>query len=260
MEPLTALALDVNAGSEALGNETFDAAGATFVRNRALPLIYNCNHVSRIAASSPAEIEGLLTRADGEFEGFTHRRFDTDFRTPPEFVARLVLEGYERSDALILLLDGTPAGAAPTHEIRPVATNEDWAAYDALFVLDWLEYRERTRRPADAGVAKQMVAARRIKQPPARFWLAYVAGRPVAYLYSWEGLDGLGQAEDLFTHPDFRHRGIATALIHHCVADCRQKGARAVIIAAEPSDTPKRMYAAMGFRPVAVASHYLKLL
>lgn len=85
-------------------------------------------------------------------------------------------------------------------------------------------------------------------------------GRTAAYLYSWEGLNGLGQVEDLFTHRDFRHRGIATALNHHCLAGCRQNGARAVIIAADPSDTPKQMYPALGFRPVAVASHYLKLL
>ncbi len=33
-----------------------------------------------------------------------------------------------------------------------------------------------------------------------------------------------------------------------------------MIIAANPTDTPKRIYAAMGFRPVAVQSHYTKYL
>lgn len=89
----------------------------------------------RITPSSPGEIERLLTRTDQEFEGFAHRRFDTDFRTPPEFIDRMVLEEYERSDALILLLDSAPAGAAPTHDIRPVVTDEDWAAYYALNML-----------------------------------------------------------------------------------------------------------------------------
>jgi hypothetical protein len=56
------------------------------------------------------------------------------------------------------------------------------------------------------------------------------------------------------------HRGLATALIHPCVADARSKGAGPVVIAADPTDTPKHMYAAMGFRPVAVYSHYLKRL
>ncbi len=70
----------------------------------------------------------------------------------------------------------------------------------------------------------------------------------------------MGQVEDLYTLPKYRKRGIASALIHHCVADARAKGAGPVIIAANPTDTPKHIYAAMGFRPVAVQSHYTKHL
>jgi predicted GNAT family acetyltransferase len=68
----------------------------------------------------------------------------------------------------------------------------------------------------------------------------------------------MGQVEDLFTHPDFRHRGLATALIHHCVADARQQGAGPVMLVADAHDTPKDMYAAMGFRPVAAKREYWK--
>jgi predicted GNAT family acetyltransferase len=62
----------------------------------------------------------------------------------------------------------------------------------------------------------------------------------------------MGQVENLFTHPDDRHRGLATALIVRCVNDCRERGAGPVLIVADPADTPMRMYAAMGFRPVAL--------
>ena len=84
-----------------------------------------------------------------------------------------------------------------------------------------------------------MLAAHEAKQPPVQYWLAYVDGRPRAYFNSWAGIDGVGQVEDLFTHPDFRHRGLATALIHHCVADARSKGAGPVVIVADPTDTPR---------------------
>jgi len=87
-----------------------------------------------------------------------------------------------------------------------------------------------------------------------------VDGRAAAYFNSWAGIDGVGQVEDLFTHPDYRHRGLATALIHRCVADCRAKGAGPVVIVSDPADTPKLMYAAMGFRPVALVSNYMKRL
>ncbi|OGO52256.1 MAG: hypothetical protein A2148_06360 [Chloroflexi bacterium RBG_16_68_14] len=85
-------------------------------------------------------------------------------------------------------------------------------------------------------------------------------GAPRAYCSSWEGIDGVGQVEYLFTHPEYRHRGLATALIHRSVADCRERGAGHVVIVADPADTPKQMYAAMGFRPVAIKRSYWKLM
>ena len=48
------------------------------------------------------------------------------------------------------------------------------------------------------------------------------------------------------------------ALIHRCVADCREQGAGPVVITASASDTPKEIYAAMGFRPSAVKREYGK--
>jgi predicted GNAT family acetyltransferase len=71
------------------------------------------------------------------------------------------------------------------------------------------------------------------------------------------GADGVGQVEDLYVEPEVRHRGLATALIHRAVADCRARGAGPVLIVADASDTPKAMYAAMGFRPLAVERKYL---
>ncbi|HEY5626201.1 MAG TPA: GNAT family N-acetyltransferase, partial [Dehalococcoidia bacterium] len=125
---------------------------------------------------------------------------------------------------------------------------------------DWHEHiAQQKRRPTDE-IARQMFEVKRLKQPPVQYFLAYVKERPVAYFNSWAGIDGVGQVEDLFTLPRFRRRGIARALIHHCVADARAKGAGPVIIAADPKDTPKNIYAAMGFRPVAVQSHYTKHL
>ena len=58
--------------------------------------------------------------------------------------------------------------------------------------------------------------------------------------------------EDLYTHPDHRGRGLARALIHHCVADGRARGADAVLIGAQVDDTPTAIYAAMGFPPTCL--------
>jgi GNAT superfamily N-acetyltransferase len=64
--------------------------------------------------------------------------------------------------------------------------------------------------------------------------------------------------EDLFTLPRYRNRGIARALIHHCVDDARARGAENVLIGARPDDTPKNIYAAMGFEPTCLTRNWLK--
>ena len=94
--------------------------------------------------------------------------------------------------------------------------------------------------------------------PPVRYWLAYTDDGPRAFFTSWTSNDGIGVLDDLFTHPDYRHQGLATALVHHCVADSRARGAGPVALEADPKDTPKRMYAAMGFRPLSLSHEYLK--
>ena len=260
MDDLLRRAIDVNHRLLALGNETFEAAGGVFVRNPALRRVWDANHVARVTARAPGEIDALLARAGEEFAHAAHRRFDVDPFTAPEFVARLAQDGYQANDALVMLLEGELHGDAKRFDIQPVETDADWEAYGALHHLDWNDYTERVGNPDDAAVGDDMLRSRRPKSPPARYWLAWVDGRAVSYLLSWEGTEGVGQVEDLMTHPEYRHRGLATALIHHCVADCRAHGAGPVVIVADPSDTPKQMYEALGFRPLCVKRNYLKRL
>jgi GNAT superfamily N-acetyltransferase len=102
------------------------------------------------------------------------------------------------------------------------------------------------------------VAAKRVKAPDLRFWLARVDDTDAAFFSSWPGPEGVGIVEDLFTRPEFRRRGIATALIAHSVADARERGAGPVAISARVNDSPKYMYAALGFRPSCISRSYLK--
>ena len=65
-----------------LGNERFEAEGAVFIRNRAIPALHDANHVARVTAATPEAIERLLARVEREFAGLPHRRFDVDADTP----------------------------------------------------------------------------------------------------------------------------------------------------------------------------------
>jgi GNAT superfamily N-acetyltransferase len=101
-----------------------------------------------------------------------------------------------------------------------------------------------------------MVRTKRAK-PGLRFWLARVDGTDAGFFSAWPGVEGVGMVEDLFTLPRFRRRGVARALVHRAVQDARARGAREVLIGADPGDTPKAFYARLGFRPACLTWSWL---
>ena len=227
------------------------------MRDRRLPDIWEANRITTVTAASDEAIERVLARAEREYAGFGHRRFDLDFTTPPAFEARLVLEGYRAREFLVMVLEGDWRGRAAAADIRRCAEPSAWAAFDALKRDDWRESARRLGLP-EGRVGGQMVDGHRRRCPPARYWLAWIDGEPRGFLSSWEGPDGVGQVEDLYVHPDVRGRGLAAALIRHGVEDCRCTGAGSIVIVAVADDTPRLAYARMGFRPVAVTRAYLR--
>jgi GNAT superfamily N-acetyltransferase len=236
-----------------LGNEVVVRGPARFVRNRGCPDIYDANHGTAVRAGTAEEVEAVLRAADELFPWARHRTFKLDPRTPPAFEARLVLDGYRAAAELELLLEGDLVARPPAVDVRPVETDDDWASVARLTRLDHLEEAtDEGRPPWPEEVTRQMVATKRAKAPALRFFLASVTGEDCGFFSAWPGIDGVGRVEDLFTSPPRRGRGVATALIATAVADARERGADAVLIGADPADTPKRMYAAMGFRPVCV--------
>jgi GNAT superfamily N-acetyltransferase len=250
---------ETNAGYMALGNEHFQAHGATFIRNRQTPRRHDANGVTLIRSASPADIEALLQRVEVEFAGQSHRTFTIDALTPAAFTGRLALEdGYKHSEALVHILEG-PLQAAPRDvELREVVSEADWQTYRELDAMWWQETSVGVLGPYDPGVHEEFMVYRRLKAPVTRAWFACVDGVPRAFFSSWPGDNGVGMVEDLYCHPKYRHRGLATALIVRCVADARERGAGPVIINSNIDDTPKHLYARMGFRPLYVTRSYTK--
>ena len=243
------------------GGERFESQGAVFVRNRSIPDKYYANHVEQVTASSPEEIARLSARIEVEFEGYRHRCFYVDRDTPTEFEAWLVMEGYQRTDSLVMVLTDELHGTPKSHKIVLVETDAHWQALYELIVLADREFGNSPRETCDERISEgraQRIAAMQSVSPPVRYWLAYGEDGPRALISSWTSSDGIGVLDYLFTHPDYRHRGLATAVVHHCVADSRARGAGPVALEADPAGTPKHMYAAMGFRPLSVSHEYLK--
>jgi GNAT superfamily N-acetyltransferase len=82
----------------------------------------------------------------------------------------------------------------------------------------------------------------------------YVAeeGGVVVGFATWAGqADGTTELEDLFVDPDWRRRGIATALVSHLVDVLRARGVRYLEVTANPH--AEGFYSAAGFLDCGVA-------
>jgi GNAT superfamily N-acetyltransferase len=246
-----------------LGNDVVDEGDVRWVRNAACGQIYDANHGTAVRTATPDAIDAALRRADDLYADLGHRTFKLDPFTPTAFEARLLLDDYEQETEVQLLLAGDLRADPPPVAIRPVLDPADWASLARLTRRDHEEEAAKESRPPyDMSVSTAMVATKRAKAPALQFFLATVDDEDCAFFSSWPGPAGsdVGKVEDLFTVPEHRHKGVATALIAHAVADARARGAGPVLIGAVPTDTPKAMYAAMGFDPVCAVRSYTKRL
>jgi GNAT superfamily N-acetyltransferase len=247
------------AGWLACGHETRVQPSAQFVRDPRTPVVYDANFAWEVRAQTPDEIESVLETADSVYRELNHRQYIWDPGMPLEFEARLQLEGFTSDDLVILVLEGPLTGRGPACEIRPATSDADW---EVLFRLHREDHEEEVTKGFhaawDESVTRQLVASKRVKAPAVQYYIARVDGEDCAFFSGWPGENGVGQVEDLFTTEKFRGRGIGTALIAACVDDARARGAGPVLIGARPNDTPKHMYAALGFRPLCVERRYVK--
>jgi predicted GNAT family acetyltransferase len=77
----------------------------------------------------------------------------------------------------------------------------------------------------------------------------------VADLYS-DG--GTAQVEDVMTHPDFRGRGLASAVVLRAVEEALAAGSDFVFLVADDADWPKDLYSRLGFAPIGREWAFLK--
>ena len=127
MDDLALKALATTGALAALGIESFEAARATFVRDRKVPRLVQSNYVTNVEVSTTKEIDVLIERLEVEYADAQHRRFEVDFTTPPEFEARLACEDYAVSTSLIMVLEGDLAATPPVYDMRPVDNVEAWS-------------------------------------------------------------------------------------------------------------------------------------
>jgi GNAT superfamily N-acetyltransferase len=248
----------------ALGHTETKGPGIRLVSWDRAPQIYDANFACDAIASEPGEARAGLDwfeTACAE-RGLVYRQFVATPATPEAFLAKLALAGFEPESVLQMVLEGELMGPSPPRvEIRRVETSEDRATIQEMILENGAEDDlQHGRSIWSESVGAEMAATKWAKAPALRFWIARVDGADCAHFSSWPGTEGVGIVEDLYTRPAFRGRGIARALIHHCVADARARGAGPLLISADPEDTPARAYARMGFEPRFLTWGWLRRL
>lgn len=70
----------------------------------------------------------------------------------------------------------------------------------------------------------------------------------------------MGLVKDRFTVHTYRVRGIASAIIAHCISHARALGIDDILIGSYARDTPKYLYQKLGFVPVCLTRHFVKTI
>jgi GNAT superfamily N-acetyltransferase len=139
-----------------------------------------------------------------------------------------------------------PLSSDPAADIRPLTSDDDWTQATELRLACY--YSAATaddRQFTELQVAEQ----RRLCDAGHGTWFgAFVDGR----LRSGAGLFSDGGAparyQSVETHPDFRRRGLASAVIGHAGRWARRElDAHTLVIVADPDDDAIRIYRALGF-------------
>ena len=175
-----------------------------------------------------------------------------DCLTDPGVEAALALAGFAvRSTTIEMVASGavTSPHSPPAVTLRAV-NGENWGELVALVRLDHAEGRRTLSSNASVGAG--LLDGMRRKLDGCRFWLLEVDGAAMGYGITARCPNGLGLIESLFTLPAHRGRGLMSAFIVEAARRLRDEGCAEIFLDAHADDTPKQLYARLGFAPVAL--------
>ncbi|MFJ3667309.1 GNAT family N-acetyltransferase [Streptomyces sp. NPDC090106] len=134
----------------------------------------------------------------------------------------------------------------PQADIRALSSDDDWLqALELSFACHGLPSDDNGRRFAERRVA----GYRSLCEAGHGNWIgAFVEGRLRAGAGLFAAGPELARFQNVETHPDFRRRGLASAVIHHAAQHAvPDPGVRTLVIVADPDDHAIRLYRALGF-------------
>jgi ribosomal protein S18 acetylase RimI-like enzyme len=124
-------------------------------------------------------------------------------------------------------------------------------------------YRQFYQQAGDVPGARAFLQAR-LEQRDSVLFLAEIDGRAAGFTqlypsFSSVSMKRLWILNDLFTHPDYRRRGVGRALLTHAEQFAREDGAKGLALStAKTNATAKATYEQAGWKQELVFDHYYR--
>jgi ribosomal protein S18 acetylase RimI-like enzyme len=194
----------------------------------------------------------LFTQEIGVHEKIKHQAFGWDSTEGDEGIVQSFFDaGFNLSRNIVMTSQGAcaPSRVSEDVEIRVLSSDSDWKQA----VENQVICREPEFDEAEHKLFRQLQMSRYRKMVKAGLgeWYGAFHGNHLVADLGIFHIDGVGRFQSIETHPDFRQRGIGTALIvksaHHSL---EAFNLRKLVIVAEDSSKPQQLYESLGFKPV----------
>ena len=258
------------------GSEIADLGDHVVVRSPGNPGYWWGNFLLLAEAPGPQELARWLKRFEAEFPAARHRTFGLDLTSVSHDAAAVFLaEGFQPERNVVLTARSLDAVGAPRIPavIRPLAGDDDWRQSARLRrACAAADDQSEVHRPGRAGRApepdpqreefeqRKLAARRRLTEAGMGAWLgAFADGRLVAQLGVVDAGCGLARYQDVETHPGYRRRGLAGALVIRAARTAvTDFGAARLVMLADPGYHAIRLYRSLGFEPAEEQVGFLR--
>ena len=233
------------------GAEIEDQGSRLVVRTPSNPSYYWGNFYLLDQPPDPDTVDGLIAAYDADFPDSAHRAIGVDGTHGPAGVPgttdlrRSGGRGQHGDDSLV----GASAAPAPVRcrvsdrsAPRAIGNSASISRRPSMTTSSEPEtYREFAVRKAahDRSICDAGHGA---------WWGAFVDGRLVSVMGIIDAGNGLARYQSVETHPDFRGRGLAGTLVHRVARYAfDERGARTLVMVADPDYLAIRVYRSVGF-------------
>jgi len=238
------------------GAEIEDQGSRIVVRSPANPSYYWGNFYLLDRPPPAAEVDALIAAYDADFPDSDHRAFGVDgIADQRAALAPLAAAGPALDIGTVMTATSVHPPPRPNTEAvyRPFASDDDWAQRVELAMAVDTEYEPVKHRifvtrkaEHDRGICEGGHGA---------WWGAFVDGRLAAQMGIVDAWGGLARYQSVETHPDLRGRGLAGTLVHRVASYAfDERGARTLVMVADPEYLAVRVYRSVGFDDTEVQS------